>query len=595
MDRPRTIAYFSMEIAVAHEIPTYSGGLGVLAGDTIRSGADLGLPMVGVTLLHRGGYFTQSISADGVQSQEASAWDPAKQLTELDGRATVQIEGREVQIRAWRFDAAGEGGHVVPVLMLDTDLPENSDEDRKLTDRLYGGDDTYRIMQETVLGVGGVRMLEATGYTDVNRYHMNEGHAALLVLELVKREAAMLGKKPTDDAVKAAVREKCIFTTHTPVPAGHDSFTATLAHKVVGSELVSPYLPVPAPAEAAPAKSKKESASPPLNMTHLGLEYSRYVNGVAKRHGEVSRRMFPGHEIDSITNGVHANTWVAPAFAGLFDKYLDGWRHDPAEMRNAMAIPLDEIRSAHAKAKKELIGFVKSSTGVAMDENAFTICFARRATAYKRAHLVLSDPKKLREVAEKAGPVQILYGGKAHPRDTDGQAIIKQIFETAEELGDAVKVAYVQNYEMTPCALMVGGCDLWLNTPRPPLEASGTSGMKAAMNGIPSLSIVDGWWVEGWIEGVTGWSVGEDLYNPDDIPDEGAGEDDPKVVAKRHEKQNAEHADSIYTKLRETIVPMFHNEPDRFAEIMRNSIAINGSFFTTQRMMQEYASRAYLV
>lgn len=592
---PRTIAYFSMEIAVHPDVPTYSGGLGVLAGDTIRSAADLGLPAVAVTLVHRGGYFTQSLAADGSQTDAPVDWDPADFMERLPVEVDVELDGRFVRVGAWRYDVMGHGGAVVPVLMLDTDHPDNTAEDRAITERLYGGDDTYRVAQETILGIGGVRMLEAAGHDAIDVHHMNEGHASLLVVELLRREAEATGTAIEDPEVVAAVRERCVFTTHTPVEAGHDRFPMALATRIAGDDVelaMSSHVDAPPPADPAT-----------LNMTELGMRYSRACNGVARRHGSVSRAMFPGYAISSITNGVHAGTWVAPAMAELFDETIPDWRDDPATLRNAIGIPTDDIRAAHRRARVALLDDVLDRTGVTLDPDAFTIGFARRATAYKRADLVLSDPARLRAIAETVGPIQIVYGGKAHPRDLPGQAIIRRIHAAAKELGDAVRVVYVQNYEMDACARLIGGSDIWLNTPRPPMEASGTSGMKAAMNGVPSLSTPDGWWVEGCIEGVTGWAIGRDVHDDEAALDVGlASHTEPADVPAgtpdtgddEHAAEDRLAAAALFDALESTIVPMFHREPDAWANVMRQSIAINGSWFHTHRMVHEYVSRLYI-
>lgn len=593
-DRQRTIAYFSMEIAVAPGIPTYSGGLGVLAGDTLRSAADLGLPIVGVTPAHRGGYFRQSIDADGTQREAPAQWEPADRLEPMPERAEVEVEGRAVSVAGWRFTVTGRGGDTVPVLMLDTDLSDNTDEDRRLTDRLYGGDNAHRLRQEVVLGIGGVRLLEANGFSGLERYHMNEGHAALLVLELARREAAGLSLEPSDRRVVEAVRRRCVFTTHTPVPAGHDRFSEDLARAVLGAETVEPFLPAPAAADkrartpgpgaaAGGKKTQPEAPSRELNMTHLAMEHSRAVNAVARRHREVSRAMFPGHRIHAITNGVHAETWVGQDMAALFDEHLPAWRDDPSALLRAAGLPPAAIAEAHRRAKRRLLERASQETGVELDPGALTIAFARRATAYKRADLVLSDPDRLAAIAEEIGPIQLVYGGKAHPKDEQGKALIRSVHEAARAIAPAVPIAYVPNYEMDVCGLMVAGSDLWLNTPLPPLEASGTSGMKAAMNGVPSLSTIDGWWVEGHVEGVTGWAIGADTFDPETYDPAGGGEDAAR----------SRHAEALYETLETVVAPMFHREPDAFAEVRRGAIALNGSQFHTHRMMSEYAARIY--
>jgi starch phosphorylase len=554
------VAYFSMEIALECGIPTYSGGLGVLAGDTLRSAADLGIPMVGVTLLHRKGYFRQRLDAKGNQHEEDAPWNPAALLEENSARASVTIEGREVRLRAWKYSIQGVSGHEVAVYLLDSDLAENTIWDRTLTDHLYGGDMHYRFCQEALLGIGGVRILRELGYTSLTSYHMNEGHAALLALGLLEQR---LGKSELGSATEEdleAVRSQCIFTTHTPVPAGHDQFPRALMAQVLGSERMR----VLEVTHCCPEGT--------LNMTYLALKFSRYINGVAMHHGEISQEMFPLYPIRAITNGVHAVTWTAPAFRELYDRHIPEWRRDNLYLRYVRGILLDEIHRAHAAAKRVLLQEINRTTQVELDERVFTIGFARRAASYKRPELLFSDGDRLRRMAKEFGPLQIIFGGKAHPQDAVGKELIRHVTELAGSLEDAVRFVYVEDYDMRWGQLITSGADLWLNTPQRPQEASGTSGMKAALNGVPSLSVLDGWWFEGHAEGATGWAIGTE----NDV----------------HEASSAEAA-SLYDKLEQTILPMFYREPMRFAEVMRSAISLNGSFFNSQRMLSQYVANAY--
>jgi len=544
------IAYFSMEVALEPAIPTYSGGLGVLAGDFLRSSADAELPMVAVSLAYRQGYFRQKLDAAGTQTESADPWQPSSRTTRVDTMVTITLYGRPVHIHAWRYEIHGVSGGVLPVYLLDTDVPGNHPDDRVLTDQLYGGDAAYRLAQEAVLGLGGERMLEALGYKGIESYHLNEGHAALLVVGLLEKQLRSRDVEPiaADPNDLAAVRESCIFTTHTPVPAGHDRFMVDLVHKVLGERRLHLIESIDGLHDAQ------------LNMTYLALQGSRYINGVAMRHGEVSQDMFPNYPIHAITNGVHAGTWTSRVFADLFDRQIPEWRRDNYYLRYAVGIPLDEIREAHAAAKALLLAEIQTRTGVTFDPNVFTIGFARRAATYKRAHLFLEDPKRLRDIASKAGKFQVIYAGKAHPKDEAGKAEIARVVAEAAELGDVVKFVYLENYDLTLGALMTAGVDLWLNTPQPPMEASGTSGMKAALNGVPSFSILDGWWIEGHVEGITGWSIRDG---------------------------------DMYDKLETLILPRFYQKPDDYVEMMRSTIALNGSFFNTQRMVAQYAMNAY--
>lgn len=585
----RFVAYFSMEIALENAMPSYSGGLGVLAGDTIRAAADIRLPMVAVSLLYRKGYFRQRLSEEGNQTEEPVEWEVEKFLQEEAPRVTVTLESRKVELRAWRYTVKGVRGYEVPVYFLDADLPDNDARDRELTGALYGGDPYYRLSQEMLLGIGGVRMLRALGHTELMRYHMNEGHAALLTMELLGEESQRAGRTSIKGEDIEKVRSKCVFTTHTPVPAGHDKFpveyltrlfpdqsrffdvkdasSADLIKSILQAEQNYPDL-----AEAA-----KRGAS--VNMTYLALSLSNYVNGVAKLHGEVSRKMFPNVPIEAITNGVHAETWTSPAFRDLFDRHIPSWREDNYSLRGALGLPPEEVWSAHLLAKHDLLEAVRKKTGLKLDPEAFTIGFARRATGYKRADLILRDPDRLRQIAKNVGAFQIVFAGKAHPRDAGGKEIIKRIFKAKKALKKNVSIVFLDDYNLDLGGKLTSGGDLWLNTPQYPMEASGTSGMKAAMNGVPSLSVLDGWWVEGCIEGVTGWSIGES-HRREPAPDLAA--------------DNVADVESLYSKLESVILPMFYEDRNRYLSVMQHAIAINGSFFNTQRMVQQYITDAYL-
>jgi starch phosphorylase len=564
MVQPPRVAYFSMEIGLESGMPTYSGGLGVLAGDTIRSAADLEVAMVAVSLLHRRGYFFQRVDPHGQQSEEPVAW-PVNDFVELiDEQATVDIEGRTVHVRAWRYRVKGESGHVVPVYLLDTDVSENQPWDRTLTDVLYGGDDHYRLCQEVVLGIGGLRLLRALGYRDIIRFHMNEGHAALLVLALVEEKLAVQGQAESVPAdLIDTVREQCVFTTHTPVPAGHDQFPEELALRVLGDQRW--------------ARLKACGIEQRLNLTQLALRGSLYVNGVAMKHGEVSHGMFPGYPIHSITNGVHVATWTAPSFQKLFDTHLPDWRRDQLSLRYAAGIPVADIWAAHVEAKRTLVEHVNRESNAGFDRDVLTIGFARRFAAYKRAGLFFQDLDRLKKIAREAGPMQIVFAGKAHPHDRDGKDLIAHIHEMRDALQGAIAVSYLTNYDMEVAKMLCAGVDVWLNTPLPPMEASGTSGMKAAMNGVPSLSVLDGWWIEGHLEGVTGWSIGDRV----------------EACLEPQSGMDACHAAELFRKLEEKVLPCFYKDRERFIEIMRHTIALNGAFFNTQRMVGQYLHNAY--
>lgn len=556
----RRIAYFSMEVAVGARMPTYSGGLGVLAGDTLKSCADLRIPVVAVSLLYRKGYFTQQLDEEGGQQELPVQWDPAQFLRLLPETVQVDIEQRPVRMRAWQYDIVGVSGYVIPLLLLDTEVEGNTDSDRALTDSLYGGDERYRLAQEIVLGVGGVRMLRALGYDGIQKFHMNEGHASLLTLELLQTHR-------TSESTEwdfTGVRERCVFTTHTPVPAGHDQFGYDLVQHMLG-----PVIPLPV--------LQMLAGQDRLNMTRLGLNLSRYVNGVAQKHEEVTQAMFPGYPIHHITNGVHSRTWTCDSFKTLYDRHIPGWGNDPSMLRHAISIPAHEIWDAHVAAKSRLLTHIKERGHQSLAPDVLTIGFARRATLYKRADLLFADVQRLLDIAQHVGPLQFVFAGKAHPKDKPGKEVIRHLFAVARQVRDQFTVVYLENYDMELAKLLIAGVDLWLNTPQRPLEASGTSGMKAAHNGAPSFSVLDGWWIEGHIEGVTGWSIGSRETAP-------TAED---VV-------NQQDAHDLYQKLHDVIAPLYYRDRARWIAVMRHAIAVNASYFNTHRMAQQYVTNAYL-
>jgi len=561
--REEKIAYFSMEVGLDAAIPTYSGGLGVLAGDTLKSAADLSLPIVAVTLLSRNGYFSQELTAEGRQSEKPVEWDPGDFMEKLPEEVTVSIEGREVKVGAWRYRVRSLSGGEVPVLFLDADIEGNDPRDRVLTDQLYGGDDAYRLKQEVILGIGGVRMLKALG-VPVYKYHLNEGHSALLTLELLqwhRRDVrAVWDEKLVWDC--EAVRERCIFTTHTPVEAGHDKFSYELAAGILGK---------PVPDELLRELAGEEH----LNMTLLALNLSNYVNGVAKKHGEVSRQMFRGYRIHSITNGVHSYSWTAEPMKRLFDEYLPGWANEPELFVRIDTVPDEEVWDAHLEAKRDLVRLIREERGEEFSEDLLTLGFARRATSYKRADLLFDDLERLAGIGE--GRLQVVYAGKAHPRDEPGKQLIERIFQFSRELRGRMSVVYLPDYDMRTALSLVSGVDLWLNTPLRPMEASGTSGMKAVHNGVPNFSVLDGWWIEGHIEGGTGWSIGA-------APVEGGGPD----------YNGSSDADDLYDKLERVILPLYYQDRPGWIAVMKSAIGKNAYYFNSHRMMRRYVTEAYL-
>jgi starch phosphorylase len=557
------IAYFSMEIGLSSEIPTYSGGLGVLAGDTIKSSADLELPLVAVTLLYRKGYFKQRFDGTGWQHESDIVWQPEQHMELLPSKALVTIEQRDVKIQAWLYRVKSPAGGEIPVLFLDTDIPGNDSRDRGLTDHLYGGDKTMRLKQEIILGIGGVRMLRALNF-DIKKFHMNEGHASLLTIELLNSARTPLSIAEPEGGHYAAEKiiNQCVFTTHTSVPAGHDRFDYELVKRVMPPEISLDLL-------------KEFSAEDELNMTLLAMNLSNYINGVAKRHGEVSQSLFPGFRIHAITNGVHPFTWCSPFFVNLYDRYLPGWAKEPELLVRVDHISDDEIWDAHIGAKALFFLYVREQTGVELDPELLTIGFARRAATYKRGDLIFQDLERL--LAIGSGKLQLIFGGKAHPQDEGGKQVIRNIIQQAEKLRGRISLVYLENYNMELAAQFIPGVDLWLNNPVRPLEASGTSGMKAALNGVPNFSVLDGWWIEGHIEGVTGWSIGP-----------------PPHQACDEEACRAEDVRDIYAKLEQKILPLYYQDRVGWIQVMKNAISKNAYYFNTHVMMRRYVTEAYI-
>ena len=542
-----------MEIGISSNMPTYSGGLGVLAGDIVKSSADLRLQMVAITLASRKGYFRQKLSPQGDQTEFPDEWDPAKTLTIMPKKVSVNIEGRTVKVQAWLYEYQSITGGMVPILFLDTDMEENAPEDRRITDSLYGGDKRYRLKQEIVLGIAGTRMLRNLPFK-IRKYHMNEGHSSLLTLELLRENNMDIEK----------VQNLCVFTTHSPVEAAFDQFTYELIKQVLGDEYLL-------------SDMQQHAGSENLNMAFLALNLSKYVNGVSIAHVDYSRKLFPGRYIRAVTNGVHSHTWTNVYFRQLFDKYIPGWTNEPILLAKASEIPNREVWDAHVKAKNDLLSFVEKSRGVALDPQALTIGFARRATGYKRATLIFSDLHRLTDINRKA-KFQMIFAGKAHPNDTGGKDLIRQIHDYATKLKDQINIVYLENYNMDIAAKLTSGVDVWLNTPPPPMEASGTSGMKAAHNGVVNFSVLDGWWMEGCIEGVTGWAIGPH----------------PRELLIESERREAELQD-LYSKLEYLISPTFYTQKDQWITLMKNSIAKIAYYFQTQWVMRRYITEAYLI
>lgn len=546
-----TVAYFTMEIGLSRDIPTFAGGLGVLAADIMRSVADLSVSGACMTMRWQHGYLQQKINADGTQAYSQTEWEPEKFLKRLPNKITVHLENHDVQVGVWVLELKGRSGHIVPVYFLDTDLPENSDADRGITSQLYGGDGFMRLRQEAVLGIGGVRMLRSLGYTDIGTFHMNEGHAAFLTLELLKERGF------TDDNV----RRSCAFTTHTPVKAGHDVFGYDMAYAVMGDNL--------------PWHIRKLAGDDALSMTKLAMTLSRYTCGVSRVHGMVSRAMFPGAEIDHITNGIHAEHWASDEMCQLFDIYSAGWRDDPKILADTCRlIPDQDLWDAHRAAKRRLIKEVNKHTDTPFDENTLTIAGARRVVAYKRPELLYTNLARLAEVS--GGKLQIIHAGNAHPSDQFGQDVIRRMIERSRQLKDKVKIVYLPNYNPDLARLMVSGADVWLNTPTRLHEASGTSGMKACANGTLNLSTLDGWWIEGYeIDPQSGWRIG------------------PLAQALDADDTRQIDAEDLYTQLQYQVIPeYYHADHVRWIRRMKRSISLTG-YFNTHRAVKEYLEKAW--
>jgi len=549
-----TVAYISMEIAIDSNIPTYSGGLGVLSGDTVRSAADLEIPMVGICLCYSSGYFYQFFNEFGEQKEKEIAWNFYYEFDKVEKPITVKIENKEVLVSAWLYRVIGQSGHILPIYLLTTDVEGNEEWMKKMTGSLYDSTSRWnRIVQEMILGIGGVKLLKSLGYDNIETYHLNEGHGSFSTLELFN-ELGSIEK----------VKEKFAFTTHTPVPAGHDRFKMDLVKKVFENRM---------PSEI----QKLADDNGEFNMTFLGMALSRYRNAVAKKHGDISRKMFPQYEIDYITNGIHLPFWVSKPFRKMFGRKWPNWRANPSVLENAIELDDLDLFDAHIENKFNLINYQKGHSWNLLDEELITIGFARRFATYKRATLIFHDIERLGKICKNS--IQFIFAGKAHPKDQMGKDYIKKIHESGEYLYDnyGVKVVMMENYNMDLSHMLVSGVDIWLNTPNRYREASGTSGMKAALNGVPNLSVLDGWWLEGYkMNALSGWAIGPDDSNPND----------PGVSNDWDIDSNA-----LYEILENKIIPTYMDH-DEWIFHQKNAISL-AAYFNTHRMIMEYADRAY--
>ena len=600
-----TVAYFSMEFAFHTSLPIYAGGLGVLAGDYCKEASDLGLPVVGIGFMYPQGYFQQHISDNGWQEEIYQQLDfseapitPVLNEQKQRVKIEVKVDSRSVWVAVWQVNVGR-----VKLYLLDTDLEENCLDDRQLTARLYGGDREMRLRQEIVLGIGGVRMLRALGL-EPSVWHANEGHAGFMMIERCRE----LVNSGIDFAgATDRVRATTVFTTHTPVPAGNDAFDHSLVEKYLQHYWGSLGLD----RDAFLKLGTQDSDSTAFNMTVLGLRMSQYRNGVSKLHGAVCRRMWHGLWPDSeeknipicsMTNGIHVPTWVSPQMARVYEKHIgNDWiaRHDDTAIwENIMDVPDEEIWATRLWLKNKLISAMQNrarkrlienrgspvpvlAMGALLDCEVFTIGFSRRFTGYKRASLILHDMDRLkRMLRDELRPVQIVFSGKAHPNDEYGKHLIQEIYNVARDPEFGGRIAFVEDYDIRMAHYLVPGVDVWLNTPRPLQEASGTSGMKAAVNGVPHLSVLDGWWYEGY-NGANGWAIDNDIKtgNPD--------------------VQDMADADELYHLLEEQIIPLYYDRdlngvPHGWIKVVKQAIRSCLPLFSSRRMAKEYTEHLYL-
>jgi starch phosphorylase len=552
-EKNQEIAYFSMEIALESSVPIYSGGLGILAGDALRSAADMELPMVAVTLIYDAGYFYQQISPDGSQTEREMEWDFINDFEKVDQKLSFELQDKTLKVEAWKYELIGRNGHKIPIILLDTDLEENEPWQRKLTHILYDANRFQRIVQEMILGICGYRMLEKLGYNNIKTYHLNEGHAAFLIFELLKKYKNL-----------EEVKEHCVFTTHTPVRAGLEEFDYNLVNDVFRNRL--------------PENIREFAGKDVLNMTILALNGSRFVNGVSKKHAEISRKMFPNYTINSITNGVNLGFWLSQYMRDFLNEELSrGWHHDHNLFENALNLDSYELWRVHNKVKHRLIEYERSHSWILFKDDLLTIGFCRRMAEYKRPLLIFSDIERLTKILKKKA--QIIFAGKAHPADSLSKSYIKKINDYSDDLWNSydIGVVFLENYEINLAKLLVSGVDLWLNNPRRYLEASGTSGMKAAVNGVLNLSTLDGWWIEGYYMSnkMAGWAIGPEPNDP-----------------KAQEVNDGKDAESLYQTLENEIIPLFYENNKEWHERMKYAIKL-GAYFNTNRMMKEYALKAY--
>ncbi len=607
-DDKMRVAYFSAEFGLHESLPIYSGGLGVLAGDHLKSASEIGLPLVGVGLLYRNGYFQQYLSGDGWQQEAYPELDfynlPIEPLRYTDGspvRVRADLPDNAVFCRVWKANVGR-----IPLYLLDTNLPENSPADRDITSRLYGGGTEMRIKQEIVLGIGGVRMLEALN-VPVSVWHMNEGHAAFLALERIRMLLEQYPERSFDE-VRQQVMATSVFTTHTPVPAGIDMFSPDLMLRYFKSYI--PSLKLDEEGFLALGREDVSNKKQGFSMAVLAIRLADSINGVSWLHGDVSRHMWhniwpqvPPSDVPirHITNGIHTRSWLSREIADLLDRYLgDAWRDEPTDQsvwENVNQIPDEELWRAHERSRERLVAWTRqqlkeqlikrggsydeiATAEEVLDPEALTIGFARRFATYKRGALLLRDPERLRRlITDTKRPVQFVFAGKAHPADNEGKELIRAIVQFSRQADVRRRVVFLENYDMNIARYLVQGVDVWLNTPRRGMEASGTSGMKAAANGVLNCSILDGWWVEGYAPDL-GWAIGRgETYNDANT-------------------QDSIESQALYDILEKQIVPLFYQRtadriPKEWIARMKNCMRKLAPVFNTNRMVQDYTEMFY--
>lgn len=547
------LAYVTAEIGLTTAVPTYSGGLGVLAGDHVKAAADLGLPLVGVTLFYKQGHGMQSVDVYGEQHLDFPLCDPADVLEDSGTTVQLELEAETVRIKIWRRWVRGRHGHGCPVLFLDTDVDGNSPVWRPVSNLLYGGDVLNRLRQEAVLGLGGYAAIKAMGFAEDLYAHLNEGHTALFA-------AAMLG----DLGSVAETRARVHFTTHTPVPAGFDRFDHRDVQRIVGQHV---------PPDVAHLGGPET-----LNMAWLAASLAGKVNGVSVINARVAEPLFQAEhlsrgrqgplQLEAVTNGVHFDTWVSPEMGALYDHHLHGWRDNHEVLHHIAGTDPEAFARARRRAKMELLEYANGMTQLGFDPDVLTIGFARRMAGYKRANLIFRDVDRLTALGH--GKLQILFAGKAHDKDTEGRKLVREILAMSHRLRGELRIGFLTNYNMWLGHKLTAGVDVWLNNPVRPLEACGTSGMKASLNGVPNLSVLDGWWAEACVDGWNGWAIGKE--------DEG--------------RDDARDAEALYASLEHRVLPTYYGDRPRWRKIQMAAVA-TAPQFSAKRMVLDYATRYY--